>query len=80
MLLILQIFTFRRMEPSLFQKRCLFPGKWQKEHKYWPSVSRIDNAFGDRILFAPVHQSKNTPTSIIKFYYFGCFPNNPIFN
>ena len=32
------------------------------------------------ILFAPVHQLKNTLTSIIKFYYFGCFTNNPIFN
>ena len=27
-----------------------FPGGWQKEHKYWPSIGRIDNAFGDRNL------------------------------
>jgi glycine dehydrogenase len=27
-----------------------FPGEWQKEHKYWPSIGRIDNAFGDRNL------------------------------
>ncbi len=27
-----------------------FPAKWQKEHKYWPSIGRIDNAFGDRNL------------------------------
>ena len=32
------------------RKDACFPGKWQKEHKYWPSVSRIDNAFGDRNL------------------------------
>ena len=27
-----------------------YPGKWQKEYKYWPPVGRIDNAFGDRNL------------------------------
>ena len=27
-----------------------FPGSWQKEYKYWPSVGRIDNAYGDRNL------------------------------
>jgi glycine dehydrogenase len=27
-----------------------FPAEWQKEHKYWPSIGRIDNAFGDRNL------------------------------
>ena len=31
-------------------------------------------------LFAPAHQLKSTPISIIKFYYFGCLTNNPIFN
>ena len=35
--------------PYSRQDAC-FPGKWQKEYKYWPSVSRIDNAFGDRNL------------------------------
>jgi glycine dehydrogenase len=27
-----------------------YPTFWLKEHKYWPSVSRIDNTFGDRNL------------------------------
>jgi len=27
-----------------------FPGAWQTEYKYWPSVGRVDNAFGDRNL------------------------------
>ncbi|MEE8336331.1 MAG: aminomethyl-transferring glycine dehydrogenase [Candidatus Neomarinimicrobiota bacterium] len=27
-----------------------FPAPWLKEHKYWPVVSRIDNAYGDRNL------------------------------
>ena len=27
-----------------------FPMHWQSEYKYWPSVGRIDNAYGDRNL------------------------------
>ena len=27
-----------------------FPAPWTREHKYWPPVSRIDNAWGDRNL------------------------------
>ena len=27
-----------------------YPAPWLKEHKYWPSVRRVDNAFGDRNL------------------------------
>ena len=25
-----------------------YPAPWSSEHKFWPTVSRIDNAFGDR--------------------------------
>jgi len=28
----------------------IFPATWLSEHKYWPSVSRIDDAYGDRNL------------------------------
>ena len=27
-----------------------FPAPWVREHKFWPSVARIDNAYGDRNL------------------------------
>lgn len=27
-----------------------FPAPWLREHKFWPAVGRIDNAFGDRNL------------------------------
>jgi len=27
-----------------------FPAPWQKEHKFWPAVGRIDNVYGDRNL------------------------------
>ncbi|MFL2983559.1 MAG: aminomethyl-transferring glycine dehydrogenase [Candidatus Neomarinimicrobiota bacterium] len=30
-------------------KAC-FPMPWQKDHKYWPPVGRVDNAYGDRNL------------------------------
>ncbi len=28
-----------------------YPAEWTKEHKFWPSVSRVDNTYGDRNLF-----------------------------
>ena len=27
-----------------------WPGKWLRDHKFWPVVGRIDNVFGDRNL------------------------------
>ncbi len=27
-----------------------FPAAWTREHKYWPPVARVDNAYGDRNL------------------------------
>nr|MDJ0724710.1 aminomethyl-transferring glycine dehydrogenase [Prochloraceae cyanobacterium] len=32
------------------REKAAYPAPWTKEHKFWPSVSRIDNAFGDRNL------------------------------
>src|SRR5205807_1061433 len=28
-----------------------FPAPWTRENKFWPSVARIDNVYGDRNLF-----------------------------
>jgi len=28
-----------------------YPASWLFEHKFWPSVARIDNVYGDRNLF-----------------------------
>jgi glycine dehydrogenase len=28
-----------------------YPAPWLREHKFWPTVQRIDNAYGDRYLF-----------------------------
>ena len=32
------------------RKEAAFPAKWVEQSKYWPQVSRIDNAHGDRNL------------------------------
>ena len=33
------------------KESAVFPTQWNKENKFWPYVSRIDNAFGDRNFF-----------------------------
>jgi len=35
---------------SYSREKAVYPVKWLKETKFWPSVSRIDNAYGDRNL------------------------------
>jgi glycine dehydrogenase len=32
------------------RERAAFPAPWLRDHKFWPAVSRIDDAFGDRNL------------------------------
>jgi glycine dehydrogenase len=32
------------------REEAAFPAAWTREHKYWPSVGRIDGAYGDRNL------------------------------
>ncbi|MBT8249713.1 MAG: hypothetical protein KJN81_05585, partial [Acidimicrobiia bacterium] len=33
------------------RKQAAYPAPWLIASKFWPAVSRIDNAFGDRNLF-----------------------------
>ncbi len=33
---------------SYSRKRAAYPAPWTREHKFWPTVGRVDNAFGDR--------------------------------
>ncbi|MDJ0553819.1 MAG: aminomethyl-transferring glycine dehydrogenase [Microcoleaceae cyanobacterium MO_207.B10] len=30
------------------RQRAAYPAPWTREHKFWPTVGRVDNAFGDR--------------------------------
>ena len=32
------------------REKAAFPAHWTREHKFWPSVKRIDNGYGDRNL------------------------------
>ena len=32
------------------REKAAFPAPWTRQHKFWPSVRRIDNAYGDRHL------------------------------
>ena len=33
------------------RQQAAFPATWLKTHKFWPSVSRVDNVYGDRNIF-----------------------------
>jgi glycine dehydrogenase len=33
------------------REQAAFPAPWTRQHKFWPAVARIDNAYGDRNLF-----------------------------
>ncbi|MEA1882512.1 MAG: aminomethyl-transferring glycine dehydrogenase [Candidatus Marinimicrobia bacterium] len=45
------------------REQAAFPAPWLKEHKYWPPVGRVDNAYGDRNLVCtcpPVENYENS--------------------
>ncbi|MFZ1555828.1 MAG: hypothetical protein WAT38_06575, partial [Nitrospira sp.] len=33
------------------REQAAFPAPWVRDNKFWPSVGRIDEAYGDRHLF-----------------------------
>lgn len=44
------------------REKAVYPLKWVKENKFWPSVARVDNAYGDRHLVcscAPIESYMN---------------------
>ena len=45
------------------RQQAAFPAPWTREHKYWPPVSRVDNAGGDRNLVCtcPSHWEDDLP-------------------
>ena len=44
------VVTVDEWKHSYSRQIAAYPAPWLKEHKYWPTVGRIDNAFGDRNL------------------------------
>ena len=45
-----EVLTKEEWAHSYSRKQAVFPKPWVKVDKFWPSVSRIDNAYGDRNL------------------------------
>jgi glycine dehydrogenase len=43
------------------REQAAFPAPWVRDHKFWPSVGRIDEAFGDRNLFCTCPPMDNQP-------------------
>ena len=39
-----------RWDHPYTREQACFPAKWQRDHKFWPAVGRIDNVYGDRNL------------------------------
>ena len=47
---------------SYTRAEAAYPAEWTRESKFWPAVSRIDNAHGDRNLVCtcpPIEQHEN---------------------
>jgi len=45
-----QVVSNDNWDHAYSRTQAAYPAKWLKEHKYWPSVGRVDNAYGDRNL------------------------------
>jgi glycine dehydrogenase len=42
--------TATEWEHAYTREQAAFPAAWTREHKFWPTVRRVDNAYGDRNL------------------------------
>ena len=45
-----QVVTASEWTRPYSRERAAFPAPWVRDHKFWPSVSRVDEAYGDRHL------------------------------
>jgi glycine dehydrogenase len=45
------VVTSDQWERPYSREQAVYPAPWVRESKFWPSVSRIDNVYGDRNLF-----------------------------
>jgi glycine dehydrogenase len=45
-----QVVTGNEWARPYSREQAAFPASWVRDHKFWPSVSRIDEAYGDRHL------------------------------
>ena len=45
---IAQAVVVDKWEHPYSREQAAFPTPWTREHKFWPSVGRVDNVYGDR--------------------------------
>jgi glycine dehydrogenase len=45
-----QVVSANEWDRPYNREQAAFPARWVRDHKFWPSVSRIDEAYGDRHL------------------------------
>ena len=45
-----QVVIDDRWDRPYSREQAAFPAPWTREHKFWPSVGRVDNVYGDRNL------------------------------
>jgi glycine dehydrogenase len=45
---IAQVVVADKWQHPYSREQAAFPAPWTREHKFWPSVSRVDNVYGDR--------------------------------
>jgi glycine dehydrogenase len=45
-----QVVTASQWDRSYSREQAAYPAPWVKDHKFWPHVGRIDEAYGDRNL------------------------------
>jgi glycine dehydrogenase len=46
-----EVVTAEEWDRPYSREQAAFPLGWVRERKFWPSVNRVDNAYGDRNLF-----------------------------
>jgi glycine dehydrogenase len=44
------------------REQAAFPAPWLRDHKFWPTVSRIDSAYGDRHLICACPPMESYPS------------------
>ncbi len=43
-----QVVVAEKWQHPYSREQAAFPAPWTREHKFWPSVGRVDNVYGDR--------------------------------
>ena len=61
-----QVVTANEWSRPYSREQAAFPASWVRHHKFWPSVSRIDEAYGDRNLDLHVPTNRQLLSRLLK--------------